>query len=196
MTRRRCPSFRLALLVGSLGITAACGPHVIGNPPPEEPPVIGNPIPDYDEDGYYSWEDDCDDNNAAVHPGAEELCDDLDNDCDGEVDEEDVCLADADGDGVIASKDCDDHDPAVFPGAIEICDGIDNNCSGVIDDVPTDEACAIDADGDGWFSHEDCDDSDADVHPDAGENCGDLIDNDCDGELDWEDADCELILNG
>ena len=54
---------------------------------------------DADGDGYI--EDDCDDNDANVHPGKEELCDGLDNDCDGDIDEEvqDLFYIDADGDG-------------------------------------------------------------------------------------------------
>jgi len=44
---------------------------------------------DADGDGYYSFcnPGDCDDSNAAIFPGAQEVCDDLDNDCDGQVDE-------------------------------------------------------------------------------------------------------------
>ena len=43
--------------------------------------------PDEDGDGTSRWSGDCDDTNPTVHPGAAELCDGLDNDCDGEVDE-------------------------------------------------------------------------------------------------------------
>ena len=43
----------------------------------------------HDEDGDgYADDEDCDDNDAAVNPGAEEQCDGLDNDCDGEVDQD------------------------------------------------------------------------------------------------------------
>jgi hypothetical protein len=205
MQRRRCSSFRLALLVGSLGATAACGPQIVGNPlpPPEEPPTISaNPMPDsdLDGDGYLAWADgDCDDDNADVHPGADENCDDgIDNNCDGVVDEEDErCLVDNDGDGVPSAKDCNDDDATIYPGAEEVCDGVDNDCSGIVDDTLTDDCVpAIDADGDGWLSTEDCDDSSAEIHPGAGEDCEDLVDNDCDGLVDWEDAECDVILNG
>jgi hypothetical protein len=45
---------------------------------------------DRDGDGYLSYED-CDDNNPAVHPNAEERCDGLDNDCNGKIDDAMPC---------------------------------------------------------------------------------------------------------
>ena len=92
---------------------------------------------DSDGDGYgtgpgCTGEIDCDDYDSSVNPGAEEICDGKDNDCDGAVDE--GCI-DYDNDGYYSSVDCNDYDPSVNPGAEEICgDYIDNDCDGSIDE--------------------------------------------------------------
>jgi cell division septation protein DedD len=126
---------------------------------------------DEDEDGFSDCEGDCDDTNSAVYPGATEVCDGLDNDCDGVVDE-----IDRDGDGWSACNgDCDDANPAVYPGAPEVCDGLDNDCDGL---VPPEE---IDGDGDGWSACKgDCDDANPAVYPGAAEVLCNGIDDDCD----------------
>ncbi len=132
---------------------------------------------DLDRDGVPEGED-CDDTDSATYPGAGELCDGRDNDCDGVVDE--GYDEDADGYNTCgADRDCDDLDPTVYPSALEECDGVDNNCDGV-----TDEGCApVDADGDGYATPEDCDDTTILVHPGAQEYCN-AIDDDCDGTID------------
>jgi hypothetical protein len=80
--------------------------------------------------GFVTESGDCDDTNGVIHPDATELCDALDDDCDGDVDEG----FDEDGDGHVstacaAGDDCDDSDPDIYAGATEVCaDGRDNNC--------------------------------------------------------------------
>ncbi|MBU1495215.1 MAG: SUMF1/EgtB/PvdO family nonheme iron enzyme, partial [Actinobacteria bacterium] len=84
---------------------------------------------DQDRDGYVN-SDDCGPLDPAIHPGAEEdVCNNLDDDCDGFIPE------DADGDGFhvpeCGGTDCDDGDPTVHPGGIDLCgDGVDSDCDG------------------------------------------------------------------
>ena len=112
--------------------------------------------------GHTDRAGDCDDLDASVFPGAEERCDGLDQDCDGEIDEgvERLTLyEDGDGDGyghpelqferceaveglVENGDDCNDEDPRINPGATEVLDKTDVDCSGVVDDLTTDEAIA------------------------------------------------------
>jgi hypothetical protein len=125
-------------------------------------------------DGWVADATDCDDTDPAVNPGAAEVCNDIDDDCDGVVDPDDAVdsatwYADADGDGfgdaessmmgcigmdgyVADDMDCDDMDAAVNPDAAEVCDGIDNDCSGDIDGADAEDAIVLyeDNDGDGF----------------------------------------------
>jgi len=99
---------------------------------------------------------DCDDMDPQVHPAGAEVCDFIDNDCDGLTDDEDASVdeftrvlfyEDLDGDdhgsdielgmsclssdpGALVSGDCDDGDPTVHPGRLELPDEIDQNCDG------------------------------------------------------------------
>ena len=143
---------------------------------------------DHDGDGYYSAAcggTDCSDRSSDVYPGAEEVCDGRDNDCNGQIDEG---FEDVDGDGWASCVDCDDSDPVTHPGAEETCDGIDNDCDGWIDED-------FDQDGDGWTSCAepvpDCDDFDYHIYPGKDEVCDNGIDDDCDALVDFDDPECE-----
>ena len=93
--------------------------------------------------------EDCDDNDSTIHPEADELCDDLDHNCDGEAYAGAADAAswysdqDQDGYGAVedpevscepladhssVSGDCDDNAPDVHPGAFEHCDSVDEDC--------------------------------------------------------------------
>ncbi len=122
---------------------------------------------------------DCDDDDPSLFPGAPEVCDSLDNNCDGQIDEN----LDFDGDGFSSCQgDCASLDASVFPGATEACDGIDNNCDGTIDE-------GFDNDGDGQSPCDgDCNDLLDTVYLGAPELC-DGSDNDCDGQIGSNEVD-------
>ena len=132
---------------------------------------------DEDADGVRSTEfggPDCDDADAAVNPAATELCNTVDDDCDGTIDEDDAAdastwYADADGDGhgdasapsvacaapsgtVADDTDCDDTDAAVSPAATELCNTVDDDCDGTTDEDDAADAPTwyTDADSDGF----------------------------------------------
>src|SRR5205085_5893851 len=119
--------------------------------------------------GYLRQAGDCDDTDAHVHPGAPELRNGRDDDCDGVDDRDDTVLgastwyADMDDDGfgdprvrmrsiappdgyVFVAGDCNDRNDTVNPGAVERCgDGHDDDCDGHVDecDVSLDDAALV-----------------------------------------------------
>lgn len=133
---------------------------------------------DLDGDGF-ACEADCNDLSAAIYPGAPEVCDGWDNDCDGVVP---IPELDQDGDGYRncggpGLQDCAPTWAHVHPGAPEFCDGMDNDCDPSTPRWPGED---IDADGDGAAACEDCDDTDPNVYPDRYEDC-DGVDSNCNG---------------
>ena len=176
-----------------------------GYSPCDDPPdcddtdPLLNPV-DGDHDGYSTCSGDCDDDDYYVNPGVDEVCDLVDNNCDGVQSPEEI---DVDGDGDALCSDCDDGDdsmttldldgdflsscdgdcddtnPAINPDATDMAgDGTDQNCDGID---------GTDEDGDGfaadWSGGEDCDDldplldpgdTDLDGHSTCDGDCNDL----------------------
>lgn len=140
---------------------------------------------DEDQDGHYD-DVDCDDTDPAIFPGAQEDCDEIDNDCDELTDEG----FDVDEDGHLDDAlcahgdDCDDTDDSIHTGATEVpYDGIDQDC---------DTADLTDVDGDGFDGMDaggnDCDDDDDSIYPGAEDIPKDGIDQDC---VDGDDLDAD-----
>ncbi|MBI2410979.1 MAG: proprotein convertase P-domain-containing protein [Candidatus Kerfeldbacteria bacterium] len=92
--------------------------------------IAFTPAADNDADSFTNPGEDCDDTNSAIHPGTTDTDNDIDDDCDGIVDED----VDLDADGYSTPLgDCDDTNAAVNPDAFEIIDFIDNNCDDAVD---------------------------------------------------------------
>jgi hypothetical protein len=119
--------------------------------------------------GYVADATDCDDTTADAYPGGVEICDFLDDDCDGDVDEGLTAswFEDSDQDGfgdpaseqvtclpppdaILDGTDCDDADPAVSPDAVEACNGVDDDCANGVDDGLAATTWYADGDGDGF----------------------------------------------
>ena len=129
-------------------------------------------------DGYDVRGDDCNDDDGTIHPSADELCNDVDDDCDGLTDSVDPTLvegsvyyADVDVDGfgdassgwhaceaptdrVLDATDCDDTTALRHPLADEVCDHLDNDCDNLVDldddSIVDSQPYYADADGDGF----------------------------------------------
>jgi hypothetical protein len=162
---------------------------------------------DNENDENHRFKCDCDDTNAGIYPGAQELCNSLDDNCNGKVDEafKDLGKKCSLGEGECAAKGvyvCNADGSGTMCNAVvgtptpEICDGKDNDCDGKIDnglDVDHDGFCACDPSvviGGGKQGDKedkgfecDCNDNDPFVNPKAKEIC-DGKDNNCNGKLD------------
>lgn len=155
---------------------------------------------DEDKDGICAEDGDCDDANPEIKPGSVELCNGVDDNCNGITDEgtsdvdgdgtcddqdaEECDGLDNDGDGMV-DEDFSDGDSDGIADCVdtEECDGLDNNGDGTVDE-------GYDADGDGYTQcgersgeSVDCDDGNKEIYPGADE-VEDAADNDCDGLID------------
>jgi hypothetical protein len=124
-------------------------------------------------EGFVANADDCDDDNGDIHPAADEICNALDDNCNGSIDDDAVDAptwhADYDQDGfgsatlvrreceappgyIADADDCNDFDVFVNPAADETCDRVDNDCDGTIDEPDAIDARQwyLDADADGF----------------------------------------------
>ena len=104
---------------------------------------VGDELADADADGLTACLGDCVDTDAAINPSAVEVCDGLDNNCDGNADD-----VDGDSDGEVAEAcggtDCNDGDASIGATATELCDLIDSDCDGLSDELDTSIGTVLD----------------------------------------------------
>jgi hypothetical protein len=183
------------------GAVEVCGNKVDENCDGWDPECTGT---DDDGDGYCgavacgdcSLPGDCNDADADIHPGAQELCNSIDDDCDGLLDE----VVDLDGDGTPGDDpcspsdlDCNDLLASVFPNAPELCDLLDNDCDGVVDDTIENDDDDDGVPGGNTCGDEvDCNDGDPTVGPQFVEVPANSLDDDCDGHVD-ESSDPQAV---
>ncbi len=178
--------------------------------------------PDEAPDGYVSNDDDCNDSETTVYGGsdpADEVCDGLDNDCDGNVDEGlsqqgQSCTTNHPGVCSTGTWQCFGASgfvcqPDIAPGSQnEVCDGVDNDCDGDVDEDGAQGATAYypDNDADGYgdagasaryacnqpsgyvLNNGDCDDANPQANPGRDELCSTSFDDDCDGQTNEDSA--------
>lgn len=174
--------------------------------------------------GYVDNGDDCDDTRDFVYPGADEVCDGRDNDCDDEEDEEAVDApiwyedADSDTFGNAASSvmvcdrpdgyvpnpdDCDDTNDMVNPARDEVCNGADDNCDEVTDTDAVDRTMYYpDADVDTWGAEDglvlSCSNPDPALYVERSGDCNDMdgfVSPDATEVCDLVDNDCDDVVD-
>ena len=174
---------------------------------------LGNECDDDDDDDGDPDEMDCAPLEPLAHHGAQEVCDGVDNNCNGQVDEgyadQDQdgmanCVdPDDDNDGDLDGTDCNPLNSNVYNGALEACDGLDNDCNGKTDEGFEDydgdgeaDCIDVDTDEDGDPDEQDCAPLNPAIFSGAKEAC-DGVDNNCNNQVDegWPDFDLDGLAN-